>query len=201
MTKGKNPTLPRGRPPLPADAVKRHALGIRTTAALREALLNATRASGRSMAAEIEFRLEQSFHDERRLEQVLELTFGRQAAGLMVALGLAAREAAEKAEATSSSAKLRPWLSNPYVFDQVANAVYEVLDCIEPEGNPAPRLPRGTLAPVRAAAETVGLNAANMACRAIANATADGEGESWWHVTRKWLGNAAAARIKKKLER
>jgi hypothetical protein len=64
---GKNSKRPRGRPALPAESVKRHALGIRTTKALKDALLRASQESGRSLAQEIEFRLEWSLADQRRL--------------------------------------------------------------------------------------------------------------------------------------
>ena len=55
------PARRRGRPALPPEEGKRYPLGIRTTKALRDALLSASRASGRSLAQEIEFRLEHSF--------------------------------------------------------------------------------------------------------------------------------------------
>ena len=51
----------RGRPPLPPEEGKRYPLSLRTTKRLRERLESASRASGRSIAQEIEFRLEQSF--------------------------------------------------------------------------------------------------------------------------------------------
>jgi hypothetical protein len=57
----RGPARRRGRPALPAEEGKRYPVGIRTTKALREALLSASRASGRSLAQEIEFRLERSF--------------------------------------------------------------------------------------------------------------------------------------------
>jgi hypothetical protein len=56
-----SPVRQRGRPALPPEQGKRYPIGIRTTKALRDALLNASRASGRSLAQEIEFRLERSF--------------------------------------------------------------------------------------------------------------------------------------------
>jgi len=51
----------RGRPPKPAEEVKRHALGVRTTRALKEKLEAAAATTGRSLAQEVELRLEQSF--------------------------------------------------------------------------------------------------------------------------------------------
>jgi hypothetical protein len=56
---------PRGRPTLPSDEAKRHSLGIRTTKKIKDALQRAAELSGRSVAQEIEFRIEQSFDVEK----------------------------------------------------------------------------------------------------------------------------------------
>src|SRR5262245_36794559 len=65
----------RGRPALPTGAGKRHALGLRATAECRKALEEAAATSGRSISQEIEFRLEQSFHQDAAFG-------GREMAGL-----------------------------------------------------------------------------------------------------------------------
>ncbi len=65
----------RGRPALPKGAGKRHALGLRATAECRRALEEAAATSGRSISQEIEFRLEQSFHQDAAFG-------GREMAGL-----------------------------------------------------------------------------------------------------------------------
>ena len=54
----------RGRPPLPAGEGKRFPLNMRTTKAIRDKLQAAAQQSGRSLAQEVEFRLERSFADE-----------------------------------------------------------------------------------------------------------------------------------------
>jgi hypothetical protein len=51
----------RGRPRLPAEHGKRYPIAIRTTKELKERLEGASKASGRSLAQELEFRLERSF--------------------------------------------------------------------------------------------------------------------------------------------
>jgi hypothetical protein len=66
---------------LPPDEVKRHSLGIRTTKKLKDALQRAADLSGRSVAQEIEFRLEQSFEVEkafggRETQKVLRMLAG-----------------------------------------------------------------------------------------------------------------------------
>jgi hypothetical protein len=61
-----------GRPALPPEAGKRHAVGLRTTKALKDSLEVAAGASGRSVAQEVEVRLEKSF--ER--DEFIKLLFG-----------------------------------------------------------------------------------------------------------------------------
>lgn len=51
------PARRRGRPPLPAGEAKRFPLTIRTTKAQKDELLRASKAAGRSLAEEIDFRL------------------------------------------------------------------------------------------------------------------------------------------------
>ncbi len=55
----------RGRPPLPPEAGKRFPLNMRTTKKIRDELQAAAHASGRSLAQEVENRLEQSFRVEK----------------------------------------------------------------------------------------------------------------------------------------
>jgi hypothetical protein len=60
---GNQPRSP-GRPRHYADEVKREPLNIRTTRALKDALVAAARRSGHSLAQEIEFRLWRSLQDD-----------------------------------------------------------------------------------------------------------------------------------------
>ena len=53
---------------MPAGKGKRHSLTIRTTKELRESLEQAAEASGRSLAQEVELRLERSFDRDRMAE-------------------------------------------------------------------------------------------------------------------------------------
>ena len=62
---------PRGRPALPPEAGKRHPLGIRTTAELKKKIEAAAAESGRSIAQEIELRLERSFDQDTMLARVI----------------------------------------------------------------------------------------------------------------------------------
>jgi hypothetical protein len=59
-----NPPRPRGRPPLPAGEAKRYPLAIRSTKEMKDALVRAAKLSGRSLAQEIEYRLERSLQED-----------------------------------------------------------------------------------------------------------------------------------------
>jgi hypothetical protein len=233
---GKNSKRPRGRPALPAESVKRHALGIRTTKALKDALLRASQESGRSLAQEIEFRLEWSLADQRRLGEALELVFGRQVAALTLMMGFAMKDAAEtclpwvdrenerpwpfrakKAGVGATRRELhklarflrlsmkpgeRPWLSNVYVFGQVANAAEALLAAMKPDGDASviPPPPRGSdPALVAALMSFFGKSRGESTCLAIANADAEETFGSLTHMIREWLGDATIGRIRERL--
>jgi hypothetical protein len=59
MAKTEQERRARGRPAVPPDKAKRHAVGFRTAKKLKDLLQRAVDLSGRSLAQEIEFRLEQ----------------------------------------------------------------------------------------------------------------------------------------------
>jgi hypothetical protein len=61
----------RGRPRLGADEGKRYTIAIRTTKDLRDRLKGASEVSGRSLAREIERRLDQSFDNQEGVETAI----------------------------------------------------------------------------------------------------------------------------------
>ena len=120
---------------------KRYPLNMRTTAAIRERLVEAAAQSGRSLAQEVEARLERSFRDQRLLDQVLELAYGRQLAGVIIALGGAMAEAARRAvfAKTYTTAGFADWLSDPQVCEHVAIAGQDLLALrVKPPGEVEP---------------------------------------------------------------
>ena len=132
MSKGtlQNSTRSRGRPALPAESVKRHALGLRTTKALKDALLRASEQSGRSLAQEIELRLERSLDSQHHLAEVLELGFGRQVAGIMLAMGYVMKTVLF---ADQTVRQPDGWLSSPRAFSEVAQSINALLQVIDPD--------------------------------------------------------------------
>ena len=84
MDEGPQGKKARGRPALPPEKGKRHAVGIRTTRKLKDLLQWAADLSGRSLAQEIEYRLEASFQTEDAFG-------GPRTAALLRSLGAAAQ--------------------------------------------------------------------------------------------------------------
>lgn len=63
----------RGRPPLPAGQAREVNLTIRCRASLKTALQLAAQASGRSLSAEVDYRLAAGLPQEFRLRRIAEL--------------------------------------------------------------------------------------------------------------------------------
>jgi hypothetical protein len=119
MRKGQPLTTPaprrRGRPALPSEEGKRYAVGIRTTKKLKDLLQRAADSSGRSVAQEIETRLEQSFS--------LETLLGSPEAVLpAAAFALAGQQAAEV-----SGHPAAEWRNDRHCYETAMVALVEVL--------------------------------------------------------------------------
>lgn len=131
MAKGNaTPRKRRGRPPLPPKKGKRYPLSLRTTKELQELLHQASDRTGRSIAQEVEFRLEQSFRDDDKVLSLFELAYGRQNAGVLVLLGCALAYAS----AHRAYYKEPDWLNDHVGFDVVAGALNEILGKLRPGG-------------------------------------------------------------------
>jgi hypothetical protein len=126
----------RGRPPLEPGKAKRAAFNARLRPALKLALETAARQQGRSLSEEIEFRLERSLDQERHLADALELSFGRQVAGLMLAIGHVMKEASREYQLRRRPGELG-WLSNPDHFSSIVESIDLLLEVISPDANPS----------------------------------------------------------------
>jgi predicted transcriptional regulator len=114
----------RGRPARTPEPGERVPMSFRVTPAFKAKLDRAADESGRSLMQEIELRLEQSLDHERHLLGALELGFGRQAAGLMLAIGYVIK-AAERPGIGS--------LSDPEVFREIVESINLLLQAIDPD--------------------------------------------------------------------
>lgn len=134
MAKGSKSASRRGRPPSPLDETKRHAFGFRTTKRIKDMIEHASRESGRSIAHEIEMRIENSFYDEYLADQCFEAAYGKRAAALMRLVAWAMHSAGTAA--TEFQYPNRSWYLYPQPYDQVVKAAIGVLERFRPEGNP-----------------------------------------------------------------
>ena len=131
---------------------KRLPLSVRITPALRDLLVSTAKANGRSITQEAEIRLEYAVRDERRIEEILALVYGRCLAGILMALGQAMQDAGRGSYlqqalgkvniATSGLAALteeiEKWAVDPNAFEQSIKAAVTVLESMRPEGEYLP---------------------------------------------------------------
>jgi hypothetical protein len=110
-----------------ARAGKRYPLNMRTTFDVRQKLEEAAIVSGRSLAQEAEYRIQQTFQNQKVLHEALDLSFGPHTSGLLLLVGRAIRDTTQKASFTKSADPNENLLEDRDVFDQVAEAVAAVL--------------------------------------------------------------------------
>jgi hypothetical protein len=185
----KDTPKPTGRPPLAPGEGKKYPLAIRSTRELKAALVKASQTSGRSMAQEIEHRLEQSLYDQRHLGDALELGFGRQAAGLMLLIGCVIKPLLTRRPARGRV----PGLSGHRAFAEMSEAINALLELLDPKGEPAW---------LRDLAKYEGPDAVETAVGTALPVAFpddfDDDNPVWSPVIRAWLGDAMA-RLQKRL--
>jgi hypothetical protein len=137
----------RGRPARTPQPGERVPMSWRVTPELKAQLDRVAAQSGRSVAQEIEQRLEASFQDERRLKDALDLTLGPQFSGIVILLAHAMRDASRIAHSVAqfyarhySSGEAPPddWVSDPFSYDQMVRAAIMILEALRPEGERVP---------------------------------------------------------------
>jgi len=135
--------------------------------------------SGRSVAQEIELRLEGSFERGELLGDVLDFAFGKRSAALFLLLGLVINDVGRFAGkiASGTPAGGENWMSNAGAFEQVRQAVGEVLERFHPEGDRSPRAlqPLPMPSQVAGGARPIGISLAHGALLAVQNP----EGFGW----------------------
>jgi predicted transcriptional regulator len=178
------------RTPEPGERVP---MSFRVTSEFKARLDRAAKESGRSLAQEIELRLERSLDQERHLTEALELGFGRQVAGLMLGIGYLIKEV---------QLGRRPgdigWLSDPTTFQEIVESINLLLEAIDP--NPHPE----AWTVLRRAINGDGQDAA-LHASVVAQTIADpdfGTGTEFMpllSISHRWVGAAAVARLKDRL--
>jgi hypothetical protein len=119
---------------------KRYPLNMRSTFELRRHLELAAEASGRSLAQEAEFRIEQTFAAEKSLIEALNFNYGPELAFVMQTVGEAMKLAGAEAAfyARFHSKDVRGWWDNPYAFTQAMQAAHAILIAVKPDGDATP---------------------------------------------------------------
>jgi hypothetical protein len=136
----------RGRPARPPAPGERVPMSWRVTPGLKAELDRLAAQSGRSVAQEIEQRLEASFQDERRLKDAFDLMLGPQFSGIVILLAYAMRDASEIAHRVAQfyarhygdEAPPDDWVSDPFSYDQMVQAATMILEALRPEGERVP---------------------------------------------------------------
>jgi len=128
-------------------SLQRMMVGTRLTAELRKKLDEATARSGRSMAQEIELRLERSFETQELLTNVVSLAYGEHVAGILLMVGLVmdqtGRSAAYWAMANRKHTDvpledIDAWPEQSFAFDQAIRGAIDVLEWARPVGRREP---------------------------------------------------------------
>src|SRR5713226_8088659 len=117
-----------------ADTVQ---ISVRAKEPLRLQLEAAAKARGVSMNNEIIDRLQRSFENDRRIEEIFG---GRDVYGMMRVIAAAVHETGLSAGffATSSLEGAKGWLRNPWAYDQAVRAALRVFEALRPAGDPSP---------------------------------------------------------------
>jgi hypothetical protein len=168
-------------------------MSFRVTPAFKAKLDRAAEESGRSLMQEIELRLELSLDHERHLVGALELGFGRQTAGLMLAIGYVI-QAGRRPEYAQP-------LSDPEAFCEIVAAITLLLQAIDPDHvNPAAW---ATLKGAIHDGDELNSDAeieASVVVEGIVEPTRDTEEAlPLIPLIRNWLGEAVVARLRDRL--
>jgi hypothetical protein len=125
----------KGRPTVAPKPGERGTVSLRLTAETKDRIDKAAKANGRPFSQEAELRIEKSFEREGLLPDALELSHGREAAGLIFALGLlmtVGGRAAAYEKAITTKKPVQPWATDPYAYDQAVRSVVALLELARP---------------------------------------------------------------------
>jgi hypothetical protein len=117
-----------GRPLKPAEAGTRVSLGLKVTGEMKNLIDAAAAKSGRSQSQEAAFRLERSFDRIELLPEVLALAYGRELAGLILAL-------AATMDAAGDASPRMPVTANARTYADAEMAAVALLAELRPPGD------------------------------------------------------------------
>lgn len=174
----------------PQGDAKRYPLNMRTTRETRERLESAAKANARSLAQEVEYRLQRSFDDTDIVTRHDEMQHGRDVVGFLM-LAEEVMTSAGRLAAMEQGKRERSWLSDPYAYDQAVKAFMDVAEHLRPPGDIPPNgtvieLPTGSRSKLKG---NTGRIAARLALAGIAQAgKANAEPDLWTKALRERIG-------------
>jgi hypothetical protein len=168
-----------------AEPGERVHLGFRVTPEMKRRVEDVANASGRSISQEAELRLERSFEQQRLLPEALELAYGDELAGVLIAIAEAMNDARLHARIVTDE-DYRTWLEDGFAFDAAVAAAQIVFEALRPAGSTK------NAASPRTSAEIAQVSAKRLLQRLLDDdATNAGE-------ARRLLGPAVVKRLKGK---
>jgi hypothetical protein len=139
-------------------------VGFRASRDLKERLAWAAARTGRSLSTEAQFRLEESFRSEDLLPRLLDLAYGREAAGLLLLIGECMRDAGPHAAFFAGEGVAGNWTAHPWSFRQIKEAITYLFEGLQPPGTSeavTPSLVTGSPPPINEAMKNLGVGFAS----------------------------------------
>lgn len=109
-------------------------VGFRASGDLKDKLAAAAAESGRSLSAEAQFRLEQSFRDTGHVLDALPMAFGRELAGLLIGLGQVMKWTGDYARYAVTGKPGDDWMIDADAFSVAKEVAVEFLNKVQPPG-------------------------------------------------------------------
>jgi hypothetical protein len=193
------PKRGRGRPPAPELERRGENLTLRVRAETKAALERHAAQTGRSLSSEAEAWLREGLLSEGLIDQALDLAFGHQTAGIILLLGRVIRHIASTGDSTTLHAidEGKSWLSSPYLFDQVVQALETVMERLRPDGE-IERSPWGAGDLATVARDALGVATGDMLLGAVANVGLSADLIGWGAQIRARLDPEIIERIKER---
>jgi hypothetical protein len=197
----------RGRPPKPPESRRRNNLTIRIRDETRIALQRTANENQRSLSEEAENRLEHSMLAAESSRQIFDYAHGPFVTALLFMVAKIMHDTGSIAGFVSgvSPSDTQKWMSNPYVFNQIAEALRLLFEAIEPQGDIG--IPKLKITPPRAHAnldlEKIGANVTLGVLRMItapARDNSNGELAQWARPIRERLGPETVEQIRAYLD-
>jgi hypothetical protein len=180
-------------------------MSFRVTTAFKEKLDRAAQESGRSLAQEIEFRLERSLDQQSHLVDAFELAFDRQVAGLILTIGAVIK----RVQPVTPGPRRALLSDDPEIFRVMTDSINLLLQAIDPAAHPRTwarlrkALSTDYLLRVEKTRELDRLPAPpELNAAMVASGLADPTGFDLGPLAstiRNWLGEAAIARLRDRL--